>query len=122
MPRTIKLAKASTSIAEMVQEESSTHEESSCSDQEQDPEVFLQPSQAQVVPNMFMPCIESPKMDWTVNAGLYNGFLKWYLKCENVLECELAMLSEKGNARKLLLGVVILASTSMFLAACPLMN
>ena len=40
----------------------------------------LQPSQTQVIPNMFMPYIEGPKMDWTVNDGLYHRFLKWHLK------------------------------------------
>ena len=83
---------------------------------------FFQPSQAQVVLNMFMPYTEGPKMDWTVNDGLYHRFLKWLLKCENILECDLAMLPEKGNVRKVLLGVVILAWTSMFLVACPMMN
>ena len=24
-----------------------------------------------------------------VNDGLYNRFLRWQLKCENILECEL---------------------------------
>ena len=122
MPRTRKPAKASASTAEKFQDEPSTHEESSSSDQEQDPEVFIQPSQAQVLPNIFMPYIEGPKMDWTVNDGLYHKFLKWHLKCENTLEYELAMLSEKGDVRKLLLGMVILAWTSMFLEACPQMN
>ena len=41
--------------AEKVQDESGTHEESSCSDQEQDPEVFIQPSKVQLLPNLFMP-------------------------------------------------------------------
>ena len=118
MPRTTKQAKSSTSTFEKAQEESSTHEESSSSDQEQDPEVFFQPSQAQVVPNMFMPYIEGPQMDWTVNDGLYHRFLKWHLKCENILECEPAMLPEKGNARRLLLRVVIFAWNSMFHGAC----
>ena len=27
--------------------------------------------------NMYMPYIEGPVMDWTVNDGLYNRFLKW---------------------------------------------
>ena len=31
---------------------------------------FLQPSQAQLIPNMFMPYIEGPNMDWTVNDSL----------------------------------------------------
>ena len=78
-----------------LQEESSAHEESLSSDQEQDPEVFFQPSQAQYAPNMFMPYIEGPKMDWTVNESLYHRFLKCRLKCKNILECELAMLPEK---------------------------
>ena len=77
------------------QVESSAHEESSSSDQELDPEVLLQSSQALVVPNMFMPYIEGPKMDWTVNDGLYHRFLKLCLKCENILECELVMLPER---------------------------
>ena len=122
MPTLTKSAKTSTSAVEKIQDKSSIHEESSSSDQEQDPEVFLQPSQTQVVLNMFMPYIEGPKMDLTVNDGLYHNYLKWYLKCENKLECELAMLAmlpEKGNARRLWFGVVILEWTSMFHGACP---
>ena len=37
-------------------------------------EVFLNPqpsTSAQVMPNMYMPYIEGPQMDWTVNDGLY---------------------------------------------------
>ena len=49
-----------------MQDKSSTHEEFPRSDQEQDPEVFFQPSQAQGVTNMFMPYIEGPYMDVTV--------------------------------------------------------
>ena len=41
-----------------------------------------------------MPYIEGPKMDWTVNDGLYHRFLKWKLKCENILDCELVMLPD----------------------------
>ena len=40
-------------------------------------------------------------MDWTVNDGLHNRFLKWRLKCENILECELAMLPEAGICKKI---------------------
>ena len=83
-----------------VQEDSSAHEESSSSDQEEDQEVFLQPSQAKVVPNMFMLYIDGPKMDWTVNDGLYHRFLKWHLKCKNILECELVMLPKRRQCKK----------------------
>ena len=52
--------------------------------------------------NVYMPCIEGPVMDWTVNDGLYNRFLKWKLKCENILECELAMLPEARKCKKMI--------------------
>ena len=39
-------------------------------------------------------------MDWTVNDGLYHRFLKWRLKCENILECELAALPEHQKCKK----------------------
>ena len=51
---------------------------------------------------MFMPYIECPKVDWIVNDGLYHRFLKWHLKCENILESELAMLPEKGQCKKVI--------------------
>ena len=102
MPRLTKTAKASTGATEKIQDESSAHEESTSSDQEQDPEVFIQPSKAQLLPNMFMPYTEGPKMDWTVNDGLYHRFLKWHLKFENILECELAMLPEKRLHKKVI--------------------
>ena len=41
-------------------------------------------------------------MDWMVNDRLYNRFLKWHLKCENILECELVMLSESRKCKKVL--------------------
>ena len=85
-----------------VQEESSTQEESSSSDQEQDPEVFFQPSQAQIVPDMFMSYIEGPKMDWTLNDGPFHRFLKMHFKCENILERELVMLPEERQCKKVI--------------------
>ena len=82
----------------------SSQEELPSSDQESDTEVTLNPprSQPQVVPSMFMSYIEGPKMDWTVNDGLYHRFLKWHLKCENILECELAALSERQQCKKVI--------------------
>ena len=41
-------------------------------------------------------------MDWTVNDGLYHRFLKWHLKCENILECKLVMLPEKRQCKKVI--------------------
>ena len=58
----------------------------------------------QAVPSMFMPYIEGPKMDWTVNDGLYHRFLKWKLKCKNILKCERAMLVERIKCKKVIAG------------------
>ena len=82
----------------------SSIDESPSSDQESDTEVTLNPPrpQLQVIPSMFMPYIEGPKMDWTVNDGLYHRFLKWHLKCENILECELAALPERQQCKKVI--------------------
>ena len=48
-----------------------------------------------------MTYFEDPSMDWTVNVNLYNRFLKWKLKCENILVCELAMLPEARKCKKI---------------------
>ena len=75
----------------------------SSSDQEHDPEVTLNSHrQPQLMSSMFMPYIEGPKMDWAVNNGLYHRFLKWPLKCENILECELAALPERQQCKKVI--------------------
>ena len=72
--------------------------ESASSEQESDSEVSFYRSQIyavpQAIPNMFIPYIEEPKMDWTVNDGLYHRILKWRFKCENILKCKLAALPE----------------------------
>ena len=84
------------------QDEASTHDDSS-SDQENDQEVILNQSHVQqVVPSIFMPYIEGPKIDWTLNNGLYHRFLKWRLKCENILEFELAMLVDRRKCKKVI--------------------
>ena len=81
-----------------------SQEEFPSSDQETDSEVTLNPprQQPQMVPSMSMPYTEGPKMDWTVNDGLYHRFLKWCLKCENILECELAALPERQQCKKVI--------------------
>ena len=82
-------------------------------DHESNPEVsfhphnHLQPSTSQVghpqpTAGMYMPYIEGPCMDWMVNNGLYHQFLKWHLKCKNILECELAALLEWQQCKKVI--------------------
>ena len=88
MPRSTKNS-ACVVNTNVCQDTSIVSKESSSSDVEmevQSPQ-FIQPSTNQphplVIP-MFMPYIEGPKMDWTVNDSFYHRFLKWKLKLENI--------------------------------------
>ena len=86
------------SVSSVYQESSSTEQETEM----QDPSLQPSTSQAQFVPTMFMPYIEGPKRDWTVKDGFYHRFLKWKLKCENILDCELAMLPGSKKCKKVI--------------------
>ena len=89
------------------QENSIVLQESSSSDVEmevQSPQ-SLQPSTSQSHPflqPMFMPYIEGPKMDWAVNDSLYHRFVKWMLKCENIIDCKLPMLPDSKKCKKVI--------------------
>ena len=77
--------------------------ENSASDQERDPDVSFCPVvPPNNIPTMFMPYIEGPKMNWTVDDGLYHRFLKWCLKCEMILDCKLANLPTKQKCQKVI--------------------
>ena len=65
----------------------------------QSPQFKPSTSQTQAMQQMYMPYIEGPKMHWTVNDSLYHRFLKWKTKCKNILDCELAMLSEARKCK-----------------------
>ena len=86
-----------------------SQEEPLSSDHEEDPEVFFHPHQplppqpvGQPLPaaGIYMPYIEGPHMDWTVNDHLYHRFLKWCLKYKNILECKLVALPECQQCKK----------------------
>ena len=104
MPRTAKnSAHGNKNLPPEETEVPSSQEDISNSDQEPDPEVSFHPSQVQeTIPNKFMPYIKGPKMDWTVNDTLYHRFLKWCLKCEDILECELVALPVKQKCKKVI--------------------
>ena len=104
MPRAIKNSACVTNTILYPKTTGVSHK-SSGSQQEmevQSPSFQPSTSQAQFVPPMLMPYIEGPKMDWTVNDSLYHRFLKEKLKCENIPDCELAMLSESKNCKKVI--------------------
>ena len=112
MPKSTKSpAQGSKPVTPPEEDMSSTQEELSSS--EADPEVSFyphhppQPSTNQVRwpqprAGMYMPYIEGSHMDWTVNDSLYHRFLKWHLKCENILECKLMALPECQQCRKVI--------------------
>ena len=107
MPKVKNSAKAHTSaIPDQEIDVPSSHEKSASSDHESENEISFHPSRSQatnpVMQSMFMPYIEVLKMDWTVNDSLYYRFLKWQLKCKNILECELAALPEPQQCKKVI--------------------
>ena len=81
MPRVKSSAKGHTStIPDQELDVPYSHEESASSDHESENEGSFHPSRlqapTQVLQSMFMPYIEGPKMDWTVNNSLFHRFLK----------------------------------------------
>ena len=74
MPKSSKLSSHKVENNQSL-DEASNHDESS-SDHENDQKVIVDQSPVQqALPNMFIPYIEDPKMDWTVNDDLYHRFL-----------------------------------------------
>ena len=100
MPKATRKSVRVTSENELQEDSNIAHESSS----EDEVELQVQPStsQIQVAQQAYMPYIEGPKMNWNVDDGLYNRFLKWKITCENILNCELAMLSESRRCKKLI--------------------
>ena len=81
MPRTTKNSACGNNLLQEELKVPSNSEDIANSDQEidQEPdwEVLFHPSRAQqAIPNMLMPHIEGPKIDWTVNDSLYHRFSK----------------------------------------------
>ena len=83
------------------------------SEHEEDLEVSFHPHHVQpalsnpagqppITTGMYMPYIEGPHMDWTVNDNLYYRFLKWHLKCKNIPECKLAALPEHQQCKNII--------------------
>ena len=73
--------------------EETSYEQKTDSEQE----LFVRPQEAPS--SMYVPYIEGPKMNWTFDDHLYNKFIKWKIKCENILHCNLAMLSEARKCK-----------------------
>ena len=107
MPCAVRVTKGSSTSVMTEAEEEASHDETSINEEsEPEQEVTVNhphPNAPQCVhTNMYIPYIKGPRMDWTVNNVLYHRFLKWKLKCENILECELAALPECQKCKKVI--------------------
>ena len=75
MPKSSKNTQCEQCTSETVHpEEVTSYEQETDSEQE----VFVRPQQAPT--SMYVPYIEGPKMNWTVDDSLYNRFMKWKIK------------------------------------------
>ena len=75
-------------------------EEETSFEQESESEQEVSIRQHQAPTSVYVPYIEGPKMNWTVDDSLYNRFIKWKIKCKNILDCKLAMLSKAQKCKK----------------------
>ena len=48
---------------------------------------------------MMVPYVEGPKMGWTIDDALHSRFIRWKIKCENILDCKLAILQESAKCK-----------------------
>ena len=53
-------------------------------------------------PGMMVPYVNGPKMDWTIDDALHSRFIRWKIKCENILDCKLAILQESAKCKKVI--------------------
>ena len=106
-------AQRSRSPSQLAEEVIESQEELLNSEHDEDLEVSFHPCHVPAAPSnpvgqppvatgMYMPYIEGPQMDWTVNDNLYHRFLKWCLKCKTTLKCELAALPECQQCKKVI--------------------
>ena len=49
-----------------------------------------------------VPYVDGLKMDWTIDEALHSRFVRWKIKCENILDCKLAILQESANCKKVI--------------------
>ena len=106
-------AQRSRSPSPSAEEVVESQEELLNSEHEEDSEVSFHPchvpttpsnpaGQSPIATGMYMPYIEGHFMHSTVNDNLYHRFLKWHLKCKNILKCKLAELPECQQCEKVI--------------------
>ena len=103
MPKVKGSAKAHTSaIPDQEVDIPSFHEESTSSDHRKSHSIQADHKDPIQQCAIFHAIHRGTQMDWTVNDSLYHHFLKWKLKCENILECKLAALPKPQQCKKVI--------------------
>ena len=51
---------------------------------------------------MMVPYVEGPKMDWTVDDAFHSRIIRWRIKCENIFDCQLAILQENAKCKQVI--------------------
>ena len=49
-----------------------------------------------------VPYVEDLKMDWTVDDALHSRYIRWKIKCENILDRELAILQVSAKCKRVI--------------------
>ena len=51
---------------------------------------------------MMVTYVEGLKMDWTIDDALHSRYIRWKIKCENILDCKLGILQESAKCKKVI--------------------
>ena len=99
MPKAMKKSTRELSPPPSEDHDSTDAAEASGSDQERDPDVSFCPAVSpNNFPTMFMPYIEGPKMNWTVDDGLYHRFWSgnWNAKQFSIANWQISLLNKNA--------------------------
>ena len=77
----------------------STEEETNSEEAATPPGKEIPPNQVPHSPfpyfGMMVPYVKGPKIDWTVDDALHSRFIRWRIKCEDIPDCQLAILQRE---------------------------
>ena len=53
-------------------------------------------------PGVMVLYFKGPQMDWTLDDALHSRLIRGKIKCENILDCKLAILQESAICKKVI--------------------
>ena len=103
MPKAMKKSVREQSPPPSDDHNSTDSADTSDSDHNQDPDVSFHPvAPPNQVPAMYMPYIEGPKMNWTVNDWSLPQISEMAIEVQTILDCKLANLPTKQKCQKII--------------------